>query len=270
MKVTSFKQVLIHLAIVLVAGFIILFLFFNVYLPKATLHGESITVPDLQGHSYAELNDLMQKYQLRYEVNDSTFSTDFPPLTVMKQYPLPGAQVKENRKVFISLNAKNPPKVRMPNLVDGSVKNAQLVLQSFGLQLGEITYKPNLAANAVLEQLHRGKSINEGSYIAKGSKIDLVVGDGKGNNSFNIDNLMGMDLETAQFNIIGSGLQVGEITYESAPDKAPNTVLRQIPPAGAKVQTGETVDLWVVKFDPSKVNPGMQNSGADAGVIENK
>ena len=270
MKVTSFKQVLIHLAIVLVVGFIILFLFFNIYLPKTTLHGESITVPNLQGRSFAELNDFMDQHRLRYEVNDSTFSTDFPPMTVMKQYPLPGAQVKENRKVFISLNAQNPPKVRMPNLVDGSVKNAQLVLKSFGLELGEITYKPNLAANAVLEQLYKGKPLEEGSYIAKGSKIDLVVGDGKGNNSFNIDNLMGMDLETAQFNIIGSGLQVGEITYESAPDKAPNTVLRQIPPAGAKVQTGETVDLWVVRFDPNQVKPGQTKSEDAGSIIENE
>ncbi|AHM63238.1 PASTA domain-containing protein [Flammeovirgaceae bacterium 311] len=267
MKVTSFKHVLIHLAIILVTGFILLFLFFNIYLPSETQHGDSITVPNIQGRSYAELTDFMNQHRLRYEVNDSTFSTDFPPLTVMKQYPLPGAQVKENRKVFVSLNAKNPPKVRMPNLVDGSVKNAQLVLKSFGLELGEITYEPNLAANAVLKQLHRGKPIEEGAYIAKGSKIDLVAGDGKGNNDFTIENLMGMDLETAQFNIIGSGLQVGEITYEAAPDKAPNTVLRQIPPAGAKVQIGETVDLWIVKFGPGQVDPGLPTPGSEEGGL---
>ena len=257
MKVRSVKQVLIHLAIIFVVGFVILFVFFNVYLPKATLHGESITVPNLQGRSFTELNGFMEQHRLRYEVNDSTFSTDFPPLTVMKQYPLPGAQVKENRKVFISLNAKNPPKVRMPNLVDGSVKNAQLVLKSFGLELGEITYKPNLAANAVLQQLHRNKPIEEGAYIAKGSKIDLVVGDGKGNVELQIPNLMGMPLDEAQFTAIGQGLQIGEIKYESSPDKAPNTIIRQVPPAGVPAQVGETIDLWVVKFDENKVNPGL-------------
>lgn len=263
------KHVLIHLAIILVTGFLILFLFFNIYLPKATNHGESITVPNLQGRSFAELENFMDEHKLRYEVNDSTFSAEFPPMTVMKQYPMAGAQVKENRKIFISLNAQNPPKVRMPNLVDGSVKNAQLVLKSFGLELGEITYEPNLAANAVLKQLVNGKPIEEGEYIAKGSKINLVVGDGKGNNSFTLDNLMGQDIETAQFNIIGTGLQVGEIHYESAPDKAPNTVLRHIPPAGATVQTGETVDLWVVKFDPNQVNPGLQGGDGNT-VIENR
>ena len=247
MKVRTLKLILINLTIMIVVGFIALFLFFNIYLPKTTLHGESISVPNLQGRSYTELEDFMKQHHLRYEVNDSTFSAEHPPLTVMKQYPLPGSQVKENRKIFISLNAKNPPKVRMPKLVDSSVKNAQLVLQSFGLQLGEITYKPDLAANAVLQQLHNGKPIEEGTYIAKGSKVDLVVGDGKGNSKFVIENLMGMDLESAQFNIVGSGLQLGEIHYVNEAEKTPNTVLRQIPPAGATVQIGETVDLWVVK-----------------------
>ena len=269
MKVTSVKQVLIHLAIILVAGFLILFMFFNMYLPDTTLHGESITVPDLQGRSYAELDRLMKEHHLRYEVNDSTFSSEYPALTVMKQHPLPGAQVKENRKIFISLNAQNPPKVRMPNLVDGSVKNAQLVLKSFGLELGEITYQPNLAANAVLKQLYKGKPIEEGAYIAKGSKVDLVVGDGKGNNELPIPNLMGLPLEEAQFVAIGSGLQIGEIHYVSDPDKAPNTVLRQVPPAGVEGQIGETVDLWVVKFDQNKVNPGLPASGG-SGVIGNE
>ncbi|EMR01871.1 PASTA domain-containing protein [Cesiribacter andamanensis] len=263
MKVRSFKHVLIHLGIILVTGFVLVYLVFNIWLPGTTRHGETVTVPNLQGRSYSELESYLTQQGLRYEVNDSTFSTEYPPLTVMKQYPQAGAQVKENRKIFISLNAVNPPNVRMPKLIDSSVKNAQLVLRSFGLELGEITYKPDLAANAVLEQLHKGKPIEEGAYIAKGSKIDLVVGDGKGNTEFTIPNLMGMDLETAQFTIIGSGLQVGEVQYVSDPEKTPNTVLRQVPPAETQGRIGEVVDLWLVKFDGSQPEQGLPKPGDD-------
>ncbi|MBW3545849.1 MAG: PASTA domain-containing protein [Bacteroidetes bacterium] len=261
MKVRTLKLILINLAIILVIGFAALFLFFNVYLPKETLKGESITVPNLQGRSFAELDEYMRQQRLRYEVNDSTFTTEYPPLTVMKQYPTPGSQVKENRKIFLSLNAKNPPKVRMPKLIDSSVKNAQLVLKSFGLELGEIIYKPDLAANAVLEQQFKGKPIEEGAYISKGSKIDLVVGDGKGNTRFEIPNLMGMPLDEAQTAAIGSGLQIGEINYVNDPEKTPNTILRQIPPAGVPTQIGETIDLWVVQFDENSAPQTDPNSG---------
>ena len=259
-RINSIKDVLIHLVIIIVLGVAIFLVFFNVYLPKVTQHGETITVPNLEGVAYAQLDEYLTARNLRYEVNDSTFTTEYPPLTVMKQHPKPGAQVKENRKIFIALNAENPPLVKAPRLIDSSVKNAQLVLQSFGLELGEIEYKPDLAANAVLEQHFNGKPIEEGTSIPKGSKIDLVVGDGKGEQTFETPNLMGMDLEEAEFVAKGSGLQMGEIRYEKAADKTPNTVLRQIPPAGARARVGEIVDLWVVEFEGG-------NAGQQTGVI---
>lgn len=260
-RINSIKDVLIHLAVIIVLGMAVFFIFFSMYLPKATNHGETITVPNLQGIAYGELDEHLTKRSLRYEVNDSTFTSEYPPFTVMKQYPKAGAQVKENRKIFLSLNAKNPPLVKAPRLIDSSVKNAQLVLKSYGLELGEIEYKPDLAANAVLEQRYKGKPIEEGTSIPKGSKIDLVVGDGKGNTRFEIPNLMGMPLDEAQVAAIGSGLQIGEITYVRAPDKTPNTILRQIPPAGVPTQIGETIDLWVVQFDENSTPRADPNSG---------
>ena len=247
-RINSIKDVLIHLAVIIVLGLIVFFVFFNIYLPEKTQHGETITVPNLEGIAYSELDEHLTSRNLRYEVNDSTFTTEHPPLTVMKQFPRAGAQVKENRKIFIALNATNPPKVKMPRLIDSSVKNAQLVLKSFGLELGEISYEPDLAANAVLEQRFKGKPIEEGASIPKGSKIDLVVGDGKGNQNFETPNLLGLDLEDAEFAAKGSGLKIGEITYERADGKTPNTVLRQIPPAGARARIGEVIDLWVVEY----------------------
>lgn len=252
-RITSIKDVLLHLAIVIVLGIIAFLGFFNWYLPNATNHGETITVPNLQGISYQELDQYLTSRNLRFEVNDSTFSSDFPPLTVMKQYPKPGAQVKENRKILIALNATNPPLVKMPPLLTSSVRNAQLVLKSYGLELGEITYKPDPFANTVLEQYYKGREIQEGDEIPKGARIDLVVGDGKGEQNLEIPNLLGMDLEDAEFVAKGSGLQIGEITYEKSTEKTPNTILRQIPPAGAQVRVGEVVDLWVVEFDENNI-----------------
>lgn len=257
-SINSWKDVLIHLAIIVVLGLVIFFVFFNIYLPKVTNHQETITVPNLQGVAYSQLGEYLTERNLRYEVNDSTFTTEYPPLTVLKQHPRPGTQVKENRKIFIALNATNPPKVKMPRLIDSSVKNAQLVLKSFGLELGEIRYEPDLAANAVLEQHYKGKIIEEGTALPKGSKIDLVVGDGKGNQSFETPNLMGLDLEEAEFVAKGSGLKIGEIVYEKAEGKTPNTILRQVPPAGAPARIGEVIDLYVVEMEAG--NPAVNNS----------
>jgi eukaryotic-like serine/threonine-protein kinase len=247
LEAKTYLDVLKHLGIILGAGAILLLFFFRVYLPIVTNHGESITVPNLEGIHLDELNDFLTARNLRFEVTlDSSFSAEYPPLAVLKQTPRANSKVKENRKIYVTLNATNPPKVKMPYLVDGSLKNAQMVLQSYGLLLGEITYKAHRFQNAVLEQRYQGKAISEGTYISKGSKIDLVVGNGLGNR-FPAPDLTGFSLEEAEFIIIGSGLRVGKINWVDNEDVRSLHIVQQYPTAGMDVRTGNNVDLWVVK-----------------------
>lgn len=259
-KVTSIKDVLIHLAIVLGLGMLILVLFFYVYLPSTTNHGETVTVPDLEGIHLDDIDEFLTKRNLRYEVlTDSGYTAAYEPFTILNQHPVPGSKVKESRKIFLTLNATNPPKVKMPDLVDGSVKNAQLVLQSYGLERGSIKYVPDLAQNAVLEQNYKGEAIEPGTSIPKGSKIDLVVGDGLGNTVLEVPDVNGMDLEEAEFIIVGSGLKVGSILFqdpalagkdahEVIENAAPGErymVVKQNPTSERKVRIGVEVDIWL-------------------------
>ena len=69
-------------------------------------------------------------------------------------------KVKEGRKVYLTLNSIKPPKIKMPKLINGSVKNAQLILKTYDLFLGKINYVPDMAANAVIQQYHNGDIIH--------------------------------------------------------------------------------------------------------------
>lgn len=272
-EINSWKDLLIHLAAMVVLGSLLVAGFFYVYLPAKTNHGESLTVPDLEGIPLEELDEFLTERNLRYEINkDSGFSSQYPPLAVLKQFPLPNSKVKENRKIYISLNAKEPPKVRMPQLVDGSVKNAQVVLKSYDLILGEIEYAPDLAQNAVLKQLYQGKPIKEGEYIPKGAKVDLIVGDGLGNQVFSVPNLIGLTYEDAEFSVIGQGLKVGDVQYQEEGKarievRGPNgsvtyeerimplgTVFRQSPTPDKSIKIGDYIDLWIVGTEPERFN----------------
>ncbi|MFP4090482.1 MAG: PASTA domain-containing protein [Cyclobacteriaceae bacterium] len=254
------KELLIHIGIIVVLSISLLVIFFYIYLPGTTNHGETVTVPDLEGIHINDVDEFLTKRNLRFEVvRDSGYTNEYEPLTILKQYPGSGSKVKENRKVFLTLNAINPPQVKMPALVDGSVKNAQLVLESYGLELGNIKYVPDLAQNAVLEQFYEGKEIEAGTYLAKGSRIDLVVGDGLGNTVMEIPDLEDMELEEAEFIIVGSGLKLGSVLFEDdrfsgmKPDEAMQelapgerfVVVRQNPAAERNVRIGEEVDIWL-------------------------
>lgn len=269
LQANSWKHLLFHTLIVIVLAGAMVAGFFYIYLPATTNHGETITVPNLEGIPLEELDEFLTKRSLRYEVNsDSGFSSQYPPLAVLKQFPMPHSKVKENRKIYISLNAKEPPKVRMPQLVDGSVKNAYVVLKSYDLLVGDIRYESDLALNAVLRQLYNGKIIKEGEYVPKGAKIDLVAGDGLGNQVFNVPDLIGLTYEDAEFSIIGSGLKVGDIYYEPegiAQIKVEGadgtvtyeekvmplgTIFKQSPSSERRIKIGQYIDLWMVGSEP--------------------
>ena len=264
--IQSFKEhnargLLLNLGLIIIIGLILLFSFFYMFLPAITNKGETLTVPNLEGMHYDQLDEFLKKRGLNYEVQDSAYSSVYEPLTVLKQYPEAGELVKEGRKIYIIVKSREPEKVRMPNLIDGSLKNAELILKSYGLKRGEITYKPDLAPNAILEQWFDGKKIEAQTLIAKGSEIDLVVGDGFGNRQFALGNFVGRSLEDVEFAINGQGLNVGSVIIQivdadfyldlnildvdSLLVTESEIVVKQNPEYGTTVRLGDIVDLWV-------------------------
>jgi beta-lactam-binding protein with PASTA domain len=258
-------QVIIFL--ILTAGGVLFF--FYIYLPSETNHGETITVPDLKGVTYDELDRFLTERNLRYFITeDSGYSDQYPPKAVLQQNPLPGDKVKENRKIYLTLNRVSPPTTRMPCLVNGSIKNAQAVLKSYGLKLGSIKYKPALGVNSVLEQWYGGRQYfcdsleKQKILIPKGSRINLVAADGLGKKRFPVPNLVGKKLDEAEFTLIGSGLNVGAVIFqpleiiEVVPDDSASIeveiktyelgeVVKQNPAYEDSIRVGQTVDLWV-------------------------
>jgi beta-lactam-binding protein with PASTA domain len=221
--------------------------YFYVYLPASTNHGESITVPDLKGMKIEELEKYLLENDLRYEVSDSSFSQDLPPLSVLVQYPQPGAKVKEGRVIYVTVNQINPPTVPLPDLVDRSRINAEVVLKSNELKRGSIILEPSPFLNLVKEMRFGGQPIKAGTRIPKGSTIDLVVGDGNGPADFTIGNLVGDSYDRALFKLAGWNLHLGNIQIPEGVDTTgiEPIVFKQYPIQGDSVRVGDPVDLWI-------------------------
>jgi beta-lactam-binding protein with PASTA domain len=243
---SSFQKILLHTSIIVGVFLIVTIIFLKIFLPSYTKHGQTVSVPNLEGFEYHQLEAYLSERDLKYEVTlDSGYNAELNPLSVLKQNPRAGSKVKQGRKIYVTLNSKNAPIVRMPNLVNTLLKNAQEVLSNVGLVRGEIIYVPDIGINVVLEQKYRGRNIPEGFEIPKGSQIDLVVGDGLGNQILDVPNLIGLDELDAEFLILGSDLRLGRINYVKTDTVPAGIIVRQIPPVGAEVKTGEPIDVWI-------------------------
>jgi eukaryotic-like serine/threonine-protein kinase len=244
----SRTDLFVHISLV-VALVVALFLgFFFLYLPFTTNHGQSITVPDLKGMSLEQIEDYLDERNLRYEIADCTFVVGAKPLSVIRQSPKSGMRVKEGRKIYVYITTLSAPNVKMPQLIDRTKKSAEGELARLGLQLGKFIYVPDPAQDAVMEQLYNGKPIKPGTLIPQGSKIDLELGDGIGNTEFDVPDVVGKTLDEAEFMLKASSLKRGLIMPVDDPSKAPGTIVRQNPEAGAgnKIRVGDVVDIWVV------------------------
>jgi len=233
----------------------LIWLFFQFGLPTITKHGQAITVPNLKGIHIEELKEILSARHLRYKLTeDVIYLPSYPPSVVLEQYPKAGARVKEGRSIYITLNAAQPPEVVMPNLVDGSVRNAHIILKSRGLAYNTITYVTDIAKNAVLEQWYNGQPIEPGIRIPQGSKIDLVVGAGLHKHLIIVPDLVGMMVEEAELLLLDAGMCVGKTTYEYVDTLQAGTIFQQQPKVGSQVNLGDPIHIWAVEANPNIID----------------
>lgn len=175
------KTFLIQLVLAALALVLIVFILLQ-WLEYSTNQDQQITVPNLARLSLDKVDEQLNELDLRREILDSAnYNPDYPPYTVIDQVPLPGKFVKENRKIYLTLNPSGYRKVEIPdNLIRRTRRQVEPTLRSLGFEIGTITYKPDVAKDAVLELRHKGEKVEPGMKLMKTSKIDLVLGDGSG------------------------------------------------------------------------------------------
>ena len=141
------------LALVILA---ILSYFFIHWLTFTTDHGHEITVPNLSKLTEEQVEEKLDELNLDYVLLDSVdYNSDFPKYSVVEQDPLPGAKVKEGRKVYIKINASGFSSVRIPDLIQKTYREAIPTLKALGLEEGTVTYIPNIGKDMVLEIIDR-------------------------------------------------------------------------------------------------------------------
>jgi beta-lactam-binding protein with PASTA domain len=236
------------LAVTLVVGMImILLIWFNIY----TRHGQARPVPDFYGLTLEQTAKLAKKNKLKYQVIDSVYTTVVPSGCVAEQNPGPGFKVKKRRNILLTINAFNPEVVGVPNLVGLPKRQAIALIQSAGLEAGELRYIPDLSVDFVIKQLHKGKEVAEGDSIQKGSVIDLVLGKGLSNQKTPVPDLMGLKLEAAKNTILGASLNLGAFTYDNTittgEDSLNAFVFKQIPEykEPSTLKLGDVIYLWL-------------------------
>ncbi|MEG0948590.1 MAG: PASTA domain-containing protein [Bacteroidales bacterium] len=182
----SFKQVIKSFAtniivrnillLVVVTGLLIWGVLY--WLDSYTLHNQAILVPDVKGLQEEVAAPILKKSKLRYQVVDSVYSRTVEPGAIVEQIPAAESKVKQNRIVFLTVNAKTSQTVELPDVKEISQRQAVASLRSLGFRVDSVEYVPYEYKDLVVNVLYKGLPVNSGVRLPFGATLWLQVGDG--------------------------------------------------------------------------------------------
>jgi eukaryotic-like serine/threonine-protein kinase len=258
LKQITHRPLWVNILVGILLGLVIFFVFLY-SLKWITGHGKASTVPSVTGKKYEDARKTLRDAGFSVEIQDSVYVDTMRPLTVIKQIPDAEEVVKSNRTVYLVISRAVPPLVEMPNLVGYSFRNAEMVLKNMDLKIGDTTFKPDFAKNAVLEQWYNGLQITPGTQIRKGSVISLVLGDGVGKKEFAVPDITGMTFCQAREMLEEYGIIMGAVVPNSdVTDTCNGYIYRQNPERfddDKKIQhirSGQTMDVWLQLVKPER------------------
>ncbi|NLO71444.1 MAG: PASTA domain-containing protein [Porphyromonadaceae bacterium] len=237
----------VFIAGLVILGIVVLSLFL---LKLYTKNGQSEIVPNLRGLVVEDAIEMIDRHNLKFEIIDSVFIRDKKLGTVIEQNPAPNTTVKPGRAIYLIINSKAVRKIVLPELRDLSLRQAQAMVKSLGINVGKVEYAPSEYRNLILDVKFNGQSLITGSSVPEGGSITLVAGNGYGEIVSGIaPNLIGMDLVTANSMISAGQFVLGGIIYDVEPmgNEQDYLVFRQIPEAGDPISPGTIIDVWLSK-----------------------
>lgn len=215
-----------------------------------TSPGDKFKVPDFRGLKISEIESFASKEGMDYMVIDSIFDPKGQKGIVIGQDPMPTSMAKKGRTIYLTVTSLRPQMVKMPNLLDMSLKAAISSLETYGLKVGRIRYIEGLPV--VLRMVFNSSDIKAGTMLEKGSVIEIYIGKGLANDGI-IPNLMGLTRDEAINLLSSKGLLVGAVDFDglfpTSADSALAIIYRQSPAPGDSVQlkAGSFIDIFLHK-----------------------
>jgi len=229
-----------------ILGGIFLLLFFAVndfLMPRYVQQGKTTKVPNVLGMPVETALQVLADSGLVGNKAEERQDKQYPLGSVAVQNPMPGAEVKFGRGVYLTVSG-GEPQAMVPSLRGRSVRDATFALERVGLRLGSIQYEvsSDFPANTIIEQ-----GIAESTMVATGRTISVFVSQGAQREQVPVPDIVRKTLTEGERLLLQTGLTIGNVTYQVNPDLLPNTIVEQFPRSGEMVIAGQAVDMVVTR-----------------------
>jgi len=238
------SKLLKNLSTFFATGLIVLLIFNFILMPIYVNARNIVVIPDLEGLTLNEANQLSKSEGIEVVVADTIFTNDLNPDIVLEQFPSSGKEVKLGRTIKVKITQFNK-KIAVPSLIGKTLRAAEIELDQSSIELDSIYFS---FSSKYPKGIVSWQSPSENDSIRKGFGIRVEVSNGLAPNDLvAVPDFQGIFLNEALAIIDKTGFKEGRVQYVDNNKFLPNTIISQSPNEGTKVSQGSKINLVVVK-----------------------
>lgn len=224
--------------------------------------GDKIDVPDVMGKTAEEAQLAIEQAGFKVGEVKNVYDDSAEPGTVVGQNPKGGEKAEKGSKINIDVS-QGSEEIEVPDVSGMSLDDARKAITVAGFSVGETTkeYSDSVEENKVMKQTPAA-----GTMAAQGSKVDLVISQGK--DEIEVPDVEGLSLEAARAKIERAGLKLTQAGQQNSSSVDVDCVISQSPSSGTKVPEGSSVSVVISlgKEDTSVSVPNVVGETRDSAV----
>lgn len=207
------------------------------------LKTEEIIVPNIIGKNQdiakSEIEGLGLKFIVLGKVKDAKFEKN----QVVTQSEPGKSKVKKGFPIEVTIS-EGVDALKVPNVVNTELKEAEELIKSAGLTVGKPTYEfsPTIPINLIIRQKPEAFE-----NVEQGTKVEFVISQGTEVKNVIMIKVVGKDINIARSELAALGLILDNVKYESNDNIVKDIVIWQEYDSGNELETGTAVDLIVSK-----------------------
>lgn len=233
------------LCIVAVLVFLMLLVVDIIVMPiLAGRYTDRAEVPNVVAADSAKAVELLAAAGFGVEWNpESRYSSEVKDGNILVQTPEAGRVAKVGRTVILT-RSKGLREVEIPDLRGKSQKQAQMFISRAGLVEGPVIKGAHVS-------IPRGVIIRTvpvaGSMVRIGDTVQVVISAGEKSGKEVLPDYTDAPFDSVKTVAEKAGFKIGNIKYDSIPERVSGQVISQVPRGGEYLPKGTVVDFTVVK-----------------------
>jgi len=210
--------------------------------PAEVLPDDGI-LPNVVGKTFEDASVALQKAGFPAQQGETRFSRTVSANVVLQEDPPAGSRQKRGTNVVLALSGGQKA-AEVPVTTNMSQQQARISIENTGLVMGNVSEQLSDAPRGLVI----ATSPPAGTKVDLPGTVDIVLS--KGPASVNMPDLYGRSVGEARSMVEQIGLRIAGVSRDTSSLQPENTVIRQLPAAGATISAGGAVSLTVSHFPP--------------------